>query len=156
MSMSEYYKNLRDKFGSGLIFLPAVAAIIRNDKDEILFGRKHNEDIWGLIAGAIEIGETPAEAVCREVLEETGLEIAPLKIIGVFGGDQHRFTYRNGHQVEYVTIVFDCKVIGGNWKPVNDEMCELRYFKEHELPLIANPYPKEIFAKTRNKSAIFE
>jgi ADP-ribose pyrophosphatase YjhB (NUDIX family) len=156
MTMSKYYKDLRKKFGSNLIFMPAVVGIIRNDSDEILFGRKHNEEIWGLIAGAIEIGETPSQAVYREVLEETGLKVRPESIIGVFGGEKHRFIYQNGHQVEYLTIVFDCKIIGGELQPDNDEIFELKFFKEMEVPPIANPYPKEIFSKVRNEKAIFE
>ncbi|WP_349290378.1 NUDIX domain-containing protein [Paenibacillus sp. 7516] len=86
MSISDYYKNLRAKIGNELIFMPGVAGIIRNEQREILFGRKHNESTWGLIAGAIEIGETPAQAMIREALEETGLVIQPEKIIGVYGG----------------------------------------------------------------------
>lgn len=66
MSMSEYYKDLRSKFGSDLIFMPCVAAVIRNDEGEILFGRKHGEENWGLIAGAIEIGETPTDKAIFE------------------------------------------------------------------------------------------
>jgi ADP-ribose pyrophosphatase YjhB (NUDIX family) len=156
MPMYEYYKDLREKFGSDLIFMPAVVGIIRNEKDEILFGRKHNEDIWGLIAGAIEIGETPAQAVRREVEEETGLEITPDRIIGVFGGEKHRFKYQNGHQVEYISIVFDCKITGGTLQPFNDEMCELRYFSEKDIPPIANDYPKDIFFNTVRERVIFE
>ncbi|MFD1177809.1 NUDIX domain-containing protein [Paenibacillus puldeungensis] len=156
MGMSEYYANLRNKFGSELIFMPAVVGVIRNENNEILFGRKHSEDNWGLIAGAIEIGETPSEAVCREVLEETGLIVRPERLIGVFGGEKHRFTYKNGHKVEYLTIVFECICIGGELTPDNDEIKELKYFNEDEIPPIANPYPKEIFIKDRNERAIFE
>jgi len=156
MSMSEYYKELRNKFGPELIFMPAVVGIIRNEGNEILFGRKHNEDVWGLIAGAIEIGETPSVAVCREVLEETGLIVRPERIIGVFGGEKHRFTYSNGHKVEYMTIVFECTVIGGTLIPDNEEMKDLKYFKDNELPAIANLYPKEIFLRKYTERAIFE
>ncbi|BBH20439.1 NUDIX hydrolase [Paenibacillus baekrokdamisoli] len=156
MSMSDYYKDLRNKFGPELIFVPAVVGIIRNEENEILFGRKHNEDVWGLIAGAIEISETPNEAVCREVLEETGLVVTPERIIGVFGGEKHRYIYSNGHKVEYLTIVFECKVIGGKLTPDNDEMKELKYFKETEIPPIVNPYPKEIFIREYTERAIFE
>lgn len=156
MAMSQYYKDLREAFGPGLIFMPCVAAMIRNEKDEILFGRKHNEENWGLIAGAVEIGETPAEAVRREVLEETGLEVKPERIIGVFGGEKHRFTYPNGHQVEYLTVVFECAVVGGALHPENDEMCELGYFQENGIPPLANYYPREIFRKEEAKQAIFE
>lgn len=100
MGMSDYYKNLREKLGNQLLFMPAVVGVIRNKQDEILFGRKHNEENWGLIAGAIEIGETPAQAMVREAFEETGLDIEPERIIGVYGGEEQRFTYGNGHQVD--------------------------------------------------------
>ena len=156
MSMSEYYKELRNKFGPELIFMPAVVGIIRNEKNEILFGRKHNEEIWGLIAGAIEIGETPSEALCREVLEETGLIVKPERIIGVFGGENHRFVYSNGHEVEYITIIFECQVVDGKLNPDNDEIKDLKYFKESEIPPIVNPYPKEIFIREHTSGAIFE
>ncbi|SFB61689.1 ADP-ribose pyrophosphatase YjhB, NUDIX family [Cohnella sp. OV330] len=155
MTMSDYYKNLRDKVGKDFIFMPAVVAIIRNDENKLLFGRKHGEQGWGLIAGAIELGETPAEAVCREALEETGLTVSPERIIGVFGGDNHRFTYSNGHKVEYLTIVFECKITGGSLSPDNDEMKDLKYFKESEIPEIANSFPVEIFQRSK-REAIFE
>jgi ADP-ribose pyrophosphatase YjhB (NUDIX family) len=156
MSMSEYYKNLRAKFGPELIFMPSVAGIIRNENQEILFGRKCNEENWGLIAGAIELGETPSEAIRREALEETGLIIEPERIVGVFGGESQRFTYNNGHQVEYLSIVFECKILRGELNPDNDEMKELRYFKEIEIPMIAINYPKEIFRRNKDDKAIFE
>lgn len=156
MSISEYYKDLRDKFGRELIFMPAVVSIIRNENNEILFGRKHNEENWGLVGGAIEIGETPSEAVRREVFEETGLVTQPERIIGVFGGQKQRFTYNNGHKVEYITIVFECRIIEGQLNPKNEEMKELRYFKEWDIPTIANDYPKEIFNRNNDDKAIFE
>lgn len=101
MGMSDYYKNLREKIGNELIFMPGVAGVIRNEQGEILFCRKHNQINWGLIAGAIELGETPAQAMVREAWEETGLIIEPEKVIGIYGGEEQRFTYSNGHQVEY-------------------------------------------------------
>ncbi|VTR26482.1 dinucleoside polyphosphate hydrolase [Actinobacillus pleuropneumoniae] len=85
MGMSDYYKDLREKIGDQLIFMPSVAGIIRNDQDDILFGRKHHEELWGLVAGAIELGESPAEAMIREAKEETGLDIKPERIIGCMG-----------------------------------------------------------------------
>lgn len=60
-------------------------AIIRDEIGQILLQRKHDAT-WSLSAGAIEPGETPAQAIVREVREETGLIIRPKRIIGVFGG----------------------------------------------------------------------
>ncbi|TVX92655.1 NUDIX domain-containing protein [Paenibacillus agilis] len=147
MSMSPYYQNLRDKVGAELLFMPSVAAVVRNEESHILFIRKGNEQIWGLPAGAIEIGETPAQAIVREVYEETGLTIVPTQIIGVFGGEKYQYQYSNGHQVEYLVIVFECSIIGGKLEAMDGEAEQLSFFREDELPDIAIPYPKEIFFK---------
>ncbi len=55
---------------------PAVGALIYNDKGEILLvqGPKF-ADYWNLVGGHIEVGETAADALRREVMEEVGLEI---------------------------------------------------------------------------------
>lgn len=65
--MSNYYKRLREKVGNELIFMPSVAAIVRNDSGEILFQNKRNGEKWSLPAGAIEPGEVPAQAVIRSM-----------------------------------------------------------------------------------------
>lgn len=153
MGISDYYTKLREKIGNQLIFMPSVVGIIRNEHGEILFGRKHNEQIWGLIAGAIEIGETPAQAIIREVFEETGLHIEPIRIIGVYGGDDLRYIYNNGHEVEYITIVFECKIRSGLLKPDNEEMKELQFFQEDKLPQISNKYPVYIFSSVQMERA---
>ncbi|MFR9710220.1 NUDIX domain-containing protein [Paenibacillus sp. MB22_1] len=155
--MSEYYKNIRNKIGPDLLFIPSVAAIIRNEKNDILFIRKKGETIWGLPAGAIEIGESPSESIKREVYEETGLIIHPKRIIGVFGGDKYRYEYTNGHKVEYIVTIFECSIRSGELSPVDGEAEELRYYAEEEIPPIAIPLPKEIFIKKLSKDkTIFE
>lgn len=156
MGMSEYYKNLREKIGNQLIFMPSVAAIIRNDEDHILFCRKHRETLWGLPAGAIELGETPTQAVIREVREETGLTVDPERILGVYGGEGKRYTYSNGHQVEYLTVVFECRVRSGTLDKDNEEMGELRYFAEDRIPPVAVTFPKTIFSKALGEAADFQ
>lgn len=155
MGMSDYYKDLREKIGDQLIFMPSVAGIIRNDQDFVLFGRKHREDVWGLVAGAIELGESPAEAMVREAKEETGLDIVPERIIGVYGGKERRYTYNNGHQVEYLTIVFECRIISGELDLENDEFAELVFFPEDQLPPTALKYPEHIFIKANGERAHF-
>ncbi len=151
MPMSEYYQIIREKVGSELLMIPSVAAIIRNNDDEILFVRKSEETLWGLPAGAIEPGERPGRALRREVYEETGLMVHPVTILGVFGGDKYKYTYSNGDQVEYTIIVFECTIVKGTLRGVDGEIEELKFFKETELPEIAIPYPKEIFIRDPDK-----
>ncbi|RYD17210.1 MAG: NUDIX domain-containing protein, partial [Verrucomicrobiaceae bacterium] len=65
---------------------------------ELLGDNRHwlqekHDGTWSLPAGAIEPGESPAEAVAREVLEETGLTCISSEVIAVLGGGDFRFTY---------------------------------------------------------------
>lgn len=147
MPMSAYYRDLRETVGSGLLMIPAVAAIIRNAEEEILFIRKPGETLWGLPAGAIGPGETPSRAVRREVYEETGLLVNPVGILGVFGGEKYKYEYSNGHQVEYLTVVFECSIVKGTPRGADDEVEELQFFKGNERPELAIPYPPELFIK---------
>ena len=152
MPISQYLKNLREKVGNEILQIPSVAAIIRNESGKILLVKSFNSEVWGLPAGAIDLGETPAEAIIREVFEETGLNILPEKIIGVFGGEKFRYTYPNGDKVEYLTVVFECKITGGNLENKDGEIIELEYFAVEEMPELAIPYPKSIFAEGGSKT----
>lgn len=154
--MSEYYKLIREQVGLELLMIPSVAAIIRNDKDEILFIRKEGETAWGLPAGAIEPGETPSRALRREIFEETGLMVNPSTIAGVFGGDKYKFKYSNDHEVEYLVVVFECTIVKGSLRGLDGEAQELKFFGEHDIPELAIPYPREIFSKLNVKAAMFE
>jgi mutator protein MutT len=156
MGMSNYYQKLRNKVGSDLIFMPSVAGIIRNEAGEILFQNKGNGEKWSLPAGAIELGEAPAEAVVREVWEETGLHVVPEKILGVYGGKEFRYEYPNGHKVEYVVFVFDCRAGGGEHNPIDSETVELRYFSAENMPELALPYPESIFNDNDHKKTDFQ
>ena len=58
----------------------AVIVLVRKDKEVLLVHAKNfRTDFYGLVAGFVETGETLAEAVHREVMEETGLHIKNLK-----------------------------------------------------------------------------
>lgn len=139
---SEYIKNIRMKIGHSVLMISGVAAVILNDKNELLLQEKHGEP-WSLPAGMIEPGESPKEAVIREVIEETGLLIEPVKVLGVFGGKEFRYTYPNGDQVEYTVILIYCSVQNDTGIISDSETKSLKYFDKESLPELALPYPKE-------------
>jgi 8-oxo-dGTP pyrophosphatase MutT (NUDIX family) len=84
--MSPYFKQLRAKIGHDLLLMPGVAAAIRDASGRLLLQERASGEGWSLPAGAIEPGESPEQAIQREVLEETGLVVAPTEVLGVFGG----------------------------------------------------------------------
>lgn len=152
MPMSTYYRQLREKIGSDLIFSPSVAAIIRNRDQEVLFVQSATDLLWSIPAGAIELGETPAEAIRREVFEETGLTVRPLRILGVVGGRDFRWTYLDGNRVEYLTVVFECQVESGELSAIDGEVAAFQYCSHQELPALQFSYPHAWFDGTAQEA----
>jgi 8-oxo-dGTP pyrophosphatase MutT (NUDIX family) len=145
MPISEYLKNLREKVGKEILQIPSAAAIIRDSGGHILLIKSANARVWGLPAGAIDLGESPKEAIVREVFEETNLQVKPTKLVGVFGGKDFRYVYSNGDEVEYFIVVFECEIIGGELFARDGEVSAFQYFAPEEMPKLAIPYPKSIF-----------
>jgi mutator protein MutT len=119
-----------------LLLVPSAAACIRDEEGHILLLRRSEEDsLWGFPGGAMEPGEGLAEAVVREVREETGLDVEPIALMGVYSSPEYAFVYPNGDQVQPVTIFFQCHVTGGRLQPDMCEIVEARFFgPSDELP----------------------
>jgi len=154
MAISAYLKKLREHVGTDLLLTPAVGAVVRNDAGLILFQRRADDGGWSLPGGAMDPGETPTAAVVREVREETGLVVEPLGLLGVFGGVGFRHRYPHGDLVEYLSVMFECKILGGSLGGEDDETMELRYFAASERPALNMDFPAELFT-VRASTALF-
>jgi 8-oxo-dGTP pyrophosphatase MutT (NUDIX family) len=141
--VSPYFKRLRAKIGHDLLLIPGVAAVIRDASGRLLLQEKTSGEAWSLPAGAIEPGESPEQAMRREVLEETGLEVRLQRVIGVFGGEEFRYVYPNGDAVEYTVILYRCAIVREATVAPDAETKSLRYFSADEMPRLALPYPLE-------------
>lgn len=139
--MTSYPMELRGLIGNRLLLLPSVAAAIHDHAGNLLLQEKASGEGWSLPAGAIEPGETPQEAIIREVMEETGLVVTPTAILGVFGGREFRYTYPNGDRVEYVVTLFGCRVLEDQGSWTDNETRSLGYFARDDMPPLALPYP---------------
>jgi 8-oxo-dGTP pyrophosphatase MutT (NUDIX family) len=155
MALSEYYAKIRQQIGHSLILVPGVAAIIRDEIGQILLQRKPDAT-WSLPAGAIEPGETPAQAIVREVREETGLIVRPKRIIGVFGGPGFRYQYPNGDEVEYTVVLFECSPVSSSGGFDGEETAGLEYFPCEQMPALSVGYPDHIFSASDREATYFE
>ena len=65
--------------------IPCVGAVIKDGQGRLLLVKRGHEPgagLWSLPGGRIEAGETDAEALVREMLEETGLQVEPGRLLG--------------------------------------------------------------------------
>ena len=93
-----------------------VSALIRQGDMVLLVkrGAEPGKGCWALPGGLLELGEDLADAVKREVQEETGLLVEPTDIVAVQQYVEGRVRYH------YVLITFECEVRGGSPKPGSD------------------------------------
>lgn len=139
-----YIEDLRKVVGNQPLILVGVAVAVVNEIGELLL-QKRNDGQWGVPGGFIEIGESTEEAGRREVLEETGIEIGKLDLIGVFSGKQHFVKLPNGDEFYPVTIAYISKEIkGGVLKADGQETTEAKFFSLNELPEGLNPMIKNL------------
>ncbi|TMA51020.1 MAG: DUF882 domain-containing protein, partial [Deltaproteobacteria bacterium] len=97
-----------------MMIRPGVSAVILGPEGVLLQHRSDNY-LWGLPGGAVEPGESVREALAREVREETGLEVEPLRLVGVYSSPEHHqiITYPDGNVIHYVSSCFECRITGG-------------------------------------------
>jgi 8-oxo-dGTP pyrophosphatase MutT (NUDIX family) len=128
MPISEYVARLRACVGHERLLLSAAAACIRDDQGRVLVLRRQGEqELWSVPGGSMDPGERLDEAVVREVREETGLEVVPVALIGVYSGPEYAFVYPNGDLVQPVTTFFECRIVGGTLAPDMEEIVEARW-----------------------------
>jgi 8-oxo-dGTP diphosphatase len=112
--------------------VPAVSAIVDDDDGRVLLARRAFEPdagLWDTPGGFLEEGEEPVEALKRELLEETGLEVKPDRFLGAYLD-----TYGEGPAVSSVlNLVWEARVVSGEMEPA-DDVSELRWFARDELP----------------------
>ncbi|MEH0937682.1 NUDIX hydrolase [Micromonospora psammae] len=131
MGVPDYILRMRRHVGHELLWLPSVSAVIRNDAGELLLGQRSDDGRWSVISGFVEPGEQPATAVVREVEEETGVRVEPVRLSSVVS---HPHTYPNGDRCEYLNLGFHCRLISGFARVNDDESLAVRWFPMDALP----------------------
>ena len=153
MGMSAYFARLRARVGHDLVLVPGVVAVVHDARGRVLLQRRSDTMRWNLPGGAVEPGESPAEAVRREVLEETGVEVTPVAIVAVLGGAPgFRARYPNGDQIEWMTVAFRCRPRSAKLVDFGDETAEVRWCPKDQFPDLGHPFPREMFDLQRTSA----
>ena len=115
--------------------LVGVGALIFR-RDRILMAQRGKDPLkgwWSLPGGALELGESLEAAVCREVLEETGLEVEPVRLFEVF--ERIIRDASGAPEYHYVLIDYVCRVTGGKLFPGGD-VSAVEWVRRRDLPAL--------------------
>ncbi len=103
-----------------------VTGILINGFNQILLIKRNDTHTWAAPAGAMELGELPPDAVIREVKEETGLKVMPVRLVSM---NYTRFPRGNS----YLQFTYRCLEAGGEIA-TSEESLEVGFVKTSELP----------------------
>jgi 8-oxo-dGTP diphosphatase len=104
--------------------VPAGAFILNEQGQLLLCEHTYRRQYpWGLPGGDIHFGEHPADAVRRELREETGLSIQAARLLLV----------ESSKEIHKVTLTYLCTSVSGTFIP-SDEVSAIRYFDTAALP----------------------
>ncbi|EMY32434.1 mut-like protein [Arthrobacter crystallopoietes BAB-32] len=140
MPTPDFILELRKKIGHDLLWLPGATAVVLDGQDRVLLGRRADNGIWTLITGILEPGEQPAEAVVREIFEETAVVAEVEHLAEVYAGGPMEFV--NGDQAQFLTLNFRCRYVSGEARVNDDESSEVGWFPLDGLPELP-PYHRD-------------
>jgi 8-oxo-dGTP diphosphatase len=108
--------------------IPCVGAVIKDERGRLLLikrGHDPGAGLWSLPGGRVEPGETDAEALVREMREETGLVVQAGRLLGSV-----RRPYRDGDVIDIRD--YAATVIGGTLN-AGDDAADTRWVDEEDL-----------------------
>lgn len=107
----------------------AVGAVVGNDRNEILLVQRADSGVWLYPTGWADVGYSASEVAVKEVYEETGIEVEPVRLIALLDGLRLGFT-----RIPLYSLVFQCRVVGGAVQAHPLECLDAGWFAEDKLP----------------------
>jgi 8-oxo-dGTP pyrophosphatase MutT (NUDIX family) len=131
VSRTDYFRDPGAPEPNSLV--PAVSAVVADDEGRILLHRRSDNVKWSIPGGRVELGESVADAAVREVREETGIEVAPVSLVGVYSDPRSVVAYDDGEVRQQFSICLACRRVGGSVSASSDESLEVRFVAPDEI-----------------------
>ncbi|RQD73022.1 NUDIX hydrolase [Desulfonatronospira sp. MSAO_Bac3] len=139
--MAEMHSNLdytramdifQDQSGYVTVKVDVRGAVIQDGR--IMLVKEIKDGLWCLPGGWADVGETPSEMVAREVWEESGYNVVPERLVGVYDAN------RGGRPISFFhayKIVFMCRITGGHAR-TSPETSAVDFFDFDDLPVLSS------------------
>ena len=113
--------------------VPSVNVVVVNGEGEILMIRRTDNDNWAVPGGAVDLGESVAQAAVRETREESGIECEITGLVGIYSDPKHVLLYTsNGEVRQEFSIVLTARPLSGQPTP-SSETSEVRWVPVSEV-----------------------
>jgi 8-oxo-dGTP pyrophosphatase MutT (NUDIX family) len=115
-------------------------AIVIDEEMRVLLTRRTDNGQWCLPGGAMDSGESAAEACERELWEETGLRVRVKRLVGVYSDPDQLVIYPDGNKVFVVALSFEAEITGGELG-LSNETTEAGFFSLNDMetmPMLGN------------------
>ena len=101
--------------------VPSVNVVVENDRKQILFIRRSDNDNWALPGGAIDLGESMTQAAVRETLEETGVDCEVTGLVGIYTDPKHIILYTSNNEArQEFSVLLVARATGGRPTPSSE------------------------------------
>jgi len=107
----------------------AIGAVVGNERGELLLIQRGDSGVWLYPTGWADIGYSAAEVAVKEVAEETGIEVEPMRLIGLFDGLR-----LGARALPFYSLLFHCRAVGGELHTHPLECRDAGWFSEDKLP----------------------
>lgn len=107
-----------------------AAVAIGDDAGRLLLVERADDLTWGLVSGAVQPGEHPAQSAAREAMEDVGLRIAAPTLVGVFSSSAGSAVGPHG----IVTVLYRATVVGGELRTQPHEVRSARWWAVDDVP----------------------
>ena len=144
--MSSYLQWLRRHVGQQKVLLVFATACVRDENGRLLWQQRGDFGWWGLPGGILELDESLPQCAVREVREETGLDVRPTRLIGMYTSPDYEVIYPNGDEVQQITAAFECRIIGGTLQADGDETLGLAWREANDVPPDTSPWYQAMVA----------
>ena len=129
-----YVKSIRKFIGNAPLINIGATVVVLNEEREILLNLREDTATWGIIGGAMELGESLEEVAIRELYEEANLTANKLELLEVLSGKDLYFKYPNGDETYAVIALFLATDVEGTLNINDGESTALEYFPLDALP----------------------
>ncbi|MBO8164323.1 MAG: NUDIX hydrolase [Brevibacillus sp.] len=101
---------------------------------KILMVKEKSDGCWALPGGYADIGYSPGEIAVKEIKEEAGYDVKPVKLLAVLDMRRHSQLPQPYH---FYKLFIQCEIVGGAPSPDRVEVSDVDFFDEQELPRLS-------------------